>query len=128
MVVAEEHGVDRRQIQPGYSGLSPAPRTRPRQRTRTFGPYRVRQNVGTRLLKEHRGVVHESGSQHAAFHAAGWFRLFHVRDELGRRFRTAGQLPSEDITKPAHLRSIRIEETLSVKVLRKSRAAGTLLH
>ena len=128
MIVADQHGVDARQILPGYSRFSPAPRTYPGQRTRSFGPNWVRQNVGTPLLKEHGRVVHQSGSQSAAFHAAGRYGLLDVRNETGRRFRPAGQLPSEDIKKPGRLRSIRIVEALSVKVLRKSRVAGALLH
>ena len=62
-------------------------------------------------------MVHQSGSQSAAFHTAGRYGWLDVRNETGRRFRPAGQLPSEDIEKPARLRSIRIVEALSVKVL-----------
>ncbi len=62
-------------------------------------------------------MVHQSGSQSAAFHAAGRYGLLDVRNESGRRFRPAGQLPSEGLKKPGRLRSIRIVEALSVKVL-----------
>ena len=54
--------------------------------------------------------------------------MLHVRNETGRRFRPAGQLPSEGIKKPARLRGFRIVEALSVKVLGKSRAACALLY
>ena len=73
-------------------------------------------------------MVHQSGSQSAAFHAAGRYGLLDVRNETGRRFRPAGQLPSEGFKKPGGLRSIRIVEALSVKVLRKSRVACTFVH
>jgi hypothetical protein len=43
-------------------------------------------------------------------------------------FRPAGQLPSEDLKKSECLRSVRIVETLSVKVGRKSTVACTVLH
>src|SRR6266404_6137390 len=58
MIVADQHGVYARQILPRYSLFSPAPRTYPGQRTRSFGPNWVRQNVKTSLLKEHGRVVH----------------------------------------------------------------------
>ena len=109
-------------------GFLPAPRTYPGQRARSFGPNRVRQNVGTPLLKEHGRVVHQSDSQSAAFHTAGRYGWLDVRNEAGRRFRPAGQLPSERVEKPGRLRSIRIVEALSVKVLRKSQGACTLFH
>jgi hypothetical protein len=125
MIMADEHSVDTRQILPGYSRFSPAPRTDPGQRTCSFGPNWVRQNVGTPLLKEHGRVVHQSGSQVAAFHTAGRYGWLDVRYETGRRFRPAGQLPSEGLKRPGCLRSIRIVEALSIKVLRKSRAART---
>src|SRR5713226_9471004 len=126
MIVADQHGVDARKVLPRYARLSPAPRTNPGERTRSFGPNWVRQNVGTPLLKEHRRVVHESGSQSAAFHTAGRYGLLNVRNETRRRFRPAGQFPSEGIKKPVRLRSIRIVEALSIKVLRKSGVACTL--
>ena len=64
-------------------------------------------------------MVHQSRSQRAAFHAAGRYGLLDVRNETGRRFRPAGELPSDDLPKPGRLRSIRIVEALSVKVLRE---------
>ena len=73
-------------------------------------------------------MVHKGGSQIAAFHTAGRDGLLDIRNETGRRFRPAGQLPAEYVKKPGRLRSIRIEEVLSVKVLWKSRAAVTLRH
>ena len=54
--------------------------------------------------------------------------MLDVRNEPGRRFRPAGQFPSEGLKKPGRLRSVRIVEALSVKVLRKSWVACTLLH
>lgn len=51
-----------------------------------------------------------------------------VRNEPGRRFRTSGQLPSDDIKIRVRLRSIRIVEALSVKVLRKYRVVCALPH
>ena len=51
---------------------------------------------------------------------AGRYGWLDVRNETGRRLRPAGQLPSERVKKPGRLRSIRIVEALSVKVLRKS--------
>lgn len=115
MIVTDQHGVDRRQILPGYSRFSAAPRTYPGQRTGSFGPNRVRRNVGTPLLKEHGRVIHQSDSQSAAFDAAGRYGLLDVRNETGPRLRPAGQLPSQRIKKPGRLRSIRIVEALSVK-------------
>jgi hypothetical protein len=89
MIVADEYGVDAGQILPGYSRFSAAPRTGPGNRTRSLGPNRIRQDVGVPLLKEHGRVVHQSGSQSAAFHAAGRHGLFDVRNEPGRCFRPA---------------------------------------
>ena len=128
MIVADQHDVDARQILPRYSRFSAAPRTYPGEGTRSFGPDWVRQDVGTLLLKQHGGVVDESGSQPGAFHTGGRYGLLDVGNETGRRRRPAGQLPSEGVKKTAHLRSVRIVEALSVKVLRKSRVACTLLH
>jgi hypothetical protein len=73
-------------------------------------------------------VIHQSGSQYAAFDAAGRDGWLDVRNETGRWFRAAGQLPSEDIKKPARRRSIRIVETLSVKMPRKWRVACRRPH
>jgi hypothetical protein len=73
-------------------------------------------------------VVHQSGSQSRAIHSARGYGLLDVGDEPGRMFRPAGQLPSEEVTKSARLRSVRIVETLSVKVLRKSNVACTVVH
>src|ERR1700722_7624112 len=126
MIVADQHGVDAWQILPRHTWFSPAPRTYPGQRTRSFGPDWIRQNVGARLLKEHGRVVQQSRSQSAAFHTTRRYGLLDVRQEVGRSFRPASQLPSEDVTKPGRRRSIRIVEALSVKVLRKSRVACTL--
>ena len=63
-------------------------------------------------------MVHERGSQSAAFHSAERYAWLNVRNEIGRPFRPAGQLPSNGIKKPGRLRSVRIVEALSVKVLR----------
>src|SRR5689334_14537259 len=128
MIVAYKHGVDARQILPRHSRISLAPRACPGHRTGSFGPQRVRQNVGTALLKEHGRVIHKSGPQSTAFYAADRYRLLDVRNEARRRLRPAGQLPAEGTKKPCRLRGTRIVEALSVKVLRKSRVAGTLLH
>jgi len=69
-------------------------------------------------------VVHQRGSQFAPFHAARRYGLLDVRNKSGGWFRPAGQLPSQRRKKPWRLRSIRIVEALSVKVLRKSRVTG----
>jgi hypothetical protein len=105
-----------------------APRAYPGQRTGSFGPHRVRQNVGTLVLKEHGGVVHQSGSQSAACHTAGRDRLFDIRNEGGRRLPPAGELPAESLTKAGRLRSIRIVKAFSVKVLREGPADSDLRH
>jgi hypothetical protein len=85
----------------------------------SFRPKRVRQNVQTQLLNEHSRVVHERDSQLAALDAAKRYRLLDVRNETGRRFRPASQLPSKCIQEP-RLRCIRIVKTPSVKVLWES--------
>ncbi len=73
-------------------------------------------------------MIHESGPQFPSFYSVGWHGLLDVRNETGRRFRPAGELPSQSIEKPSGLGSIRIVKTPSVKVLRKSRVACTLRH
>ena len=73
-------------------------------------------------------MVDESGSQSAAFQAAGRHGWLDVRNEAGRRFRAAGQLPSEDVKEPGRLRSIRIVEAPAVKVRWKSGWLGLSLH
>src|SRR5579862_1531606 len=128
MIVADEYCVNVRHAIPRYSWFSAASRTYPGQWTHSLGPHRVRQNVEFPLLKEHGGMIHESGPQSTAFHAAGWYGLLNVRNETGRRFRPAGKLPSENVKISARLTGIRIVEVFSVKVLRKSRIAGTLRH
>ena len=121
-------GMRARQVFKGHSLFSPAPRTDPGQRTRSFGPDWVRQNIGTALLKEYGRVVHQGDSQSAAFHAAGRYGLFDIRNETGRPFRSAGQLPSEGLKHPGRLRSIRIVEAPAVKVRWKSGWLGLSLH
>lgn len=73
-------------------------------------------------------MVHQGRSQSAAFYTAGRYGLFDVRNETGRPFRPAGQLPSKNIEQAKRLRSIRIAEALPVKVFRKLRATATLRH
>jgi hypothetical protein len=128
MIVAEQHGVDGRQILKGYPLLPPAPGTCPGQRTRPLGPNRVRQNVAPPLLKENGRVVHQSGSQFATLHAPGRYGLLDVRDETGRGFGPAGQFPSKRVKESGRLRSIGIVKALSVKVLWESRIECALLH
>jgi hypothetical protein len=65
-------------------------------------------------------VVHEGDSQRAAFDAARRYRLLDVRNETGRRFRSASQLPSKYIQERPRLRCIRIVKTPSVNVLWES--------
>src|ERR1700681_647648 len=127
MIVADQHGVDAWQMLPGHARFSPAPRTYPGQRTRSFGPNWVRQNVRTQLLKEHGGVVHQSDSHSVAFHVAGRDGLLDVGNKTGRRFPPGGQHQSERIQKPGWLPTVRIVEALSIKVLREW-SAGSLLH
>src|SRR5690242_15270838 len=100
MIVAYQHGVDARQILPRHSRMSPAPRACPEQWTGSFGPQRVRQNVGTALLKEHGRVVHKSGPQSTAFYAADRYGWLDIRNEARRRRRPTGQPPAEGIKKP----------------------------
>src|SRR5258708_11695012 len=95
VVVADQHDIDGRQIIPRYSRFSPPPRTRPGQRTRSFGPDWVRQNIASPLLKENRRVVHQSGSQSAPFQPAGRYSLIDVRKETRRRVRPTDQPPTE---------------------------------
>src|SRR5437868_5667471 len=45
MIVADEHGVDAWQVLPGDPRFSPAARTDPGQRTRSFGPNWVREYI-----------------------------------------------------------------------------------
>jgi hypothetical protein len=71
-------------------------------------------------------MIHQSDSQPTAFHMAWRYGWLDVRNESGRRFRPAGQLPAESLKQPRPLRSIRIIEALSVKVLWKSLVACTL--
>jgi hypothetical protein len=68
-------------------------------------------------------VVHQGGSQRAAFHMTERFGLLDIRNETGRRRRPAAQFPSERIKKRSRLRSIRIIEALPIEVLWKSRIA-----
>jgi hypothetical protein len=128
MIVAEQHHVDARQVLPGYSRHSPAPRTGPGHGACSVSPNRVRQNGATPLLQEHGRVVHESGSQFAALDKPGRYGRLDVGDETWRGFRPAGQFPSQNIEKAGNLASIRIVETLSVKVPGKCQASRILLH
>ncbi len=119
VVVAEEYGVDGREIVPGDSRLSAAVRTGPGYGAATFGPDGVRQDIRAPLLEEHCGVVHERSAQSAAIEALCRDGRHDIGDEIRRWLRTAGQLPAKEIEKPARLRRIRIVKVLSVKMLRK---------
>src|SRR5215469_10996665 len=119
MIVTEEHGVNARQILPQYARLSSTPRPYPGKRARSFRPNGVRQNIGTALLQEHRRMIHQRDAQSVSVHArrrCGWLN---IRNETWRRFGPAGQFPPQSINKPRRLRSIRIVESLPIKVLWK---------
>src|SRR5580658_4656625 len=128
MIVTDEHGVDAGQMLPGYSRFSKAARTYPGERAGAFGPDRVRQDVGARLLQEHGRVVHQSDAQSAALDTAGRYGLLDIRNETGRRLRAGGELPPEGPKQPWRPGSIGIVEALTVKVLLQSRVDRTLLH
>ena len=72
-------------------------------------------------------MIHQSGSQSAAFDTPGRYGLLDIRNEAGRGLRPAAQLPSEHVDKPGRLPGIGIVEALSVKVLRKFRFACVLV-
>ena len=80
------------------------------------------------MLEQQRGMVDQRDPELIAFHARWRFRWLDVRNESGRWLRPAGELPSYDVEKAARLRRFRIEEALTVKVPRKRRCAGALLH
>src|SRR5690348_7969112 len=119
MIVANQHDVNRRQVLPGNAWYSPAPRAYPGERTRSFGPDRVRQNIAAALLKEQRGMIDERGSQSAAVDTARRFGWLDIGNEAGRPFRPGAEFPSQGIQIPGRLRGIRIVKALSVKVFRK---------
>ena len=119
MIVAEHHGVDGRQVFEGYSWLSPPARTCPRHWAGPLRPNRVRQNAATRLLKQDRRMIDESGSQLTAFNAARRHGLLDIRNKIRRRFRPSGQLPPDDLKQAGSLWSIRVEKALPIKVFRK---------
>ena len=110
---------------PGYPS---ATRTDPGERTCPLRPDRIRQNVRAALLEQHRGMVDQRDPQLIAVHARRRFRWLDVRNETGGWLRPAGELPSQDIEKAARLRGVGIEEALPVKVPRKRRCAGAILH
>ena len=65
-------------------------------------------------------MIHERDAQDGAFHAAGRHGGLDIRDESRRRLRPVGELPPQDVPIATHLRGIRIEEALAVKMFRKS--------
>ena len=65
-------------------------------------------------------MVHHRGSDLTGVHATGWYGRDHVFDESWRQIRMARQLPSKEIKKTTRLKSIRVVETPSVKVLWES--------
>ena len=110
-------------------GCSAAARTDPGERTGPLRPDRIGQNVGAALLQQHGGMVDQRNAQLVAFHARRRFRLLDVRNESGAD--GSGRLVSfhrKTSRKPRACGGVRIEEALSVKVLRKWRCAGTVLH
>src|SRR5262249_12952023 len=65
MIVAEEHSTNCRKVFPLDARTPNTPRSGPGHRTRTLGPNRIRQNVGTSLLKKHGRMVHQRDAQPA---------------------------------------------------------------
>ncbi len=127
MIVAEKHGVNTRQIFPGYARVSPSPRTCPRDWTGSVRPHRVGQNSAAAMLKQHRRMVHQGGSECAAFQLSRRSARVDIHNERGRRLRPAGQFPPEDIEQSGSAPPIWIVETLSVEVLLESRTPDVLL-
>ena len=103
MIVADQHDVDAGKILPSHARFAPAPRTDPGERTRPFRPDRIGQNVGTRLLEQHGGMVDQRDPQLVAFHAGRRFGWLDVGNETRRWLRPAGELPSQDVEKAARL-------------------------
>ncbi len=68
-------------------------------------------------------MVDQRDAKLIAVHAGRRLRLLDIRDETGRWLRPAGELPSQEIQKTAHLGSVGIEKAFPVKVLRKRRCA-----
>lgn len=121
VIVAEEHYIDAGKILPLHTRWAPAARANPGKRTCTIRPDRIRQNVDSALLEQQRGMVDQRNPQLIPLHISGRFRWLNVRNEAGGRLRPAGQLPPKDIEKAARLRGVRIEEALSIEMLRKRR-------
>jgi hypothetical protein len=63
-------------------------------------------------------MIDQRDAQRRALYARRGYRGLHIGDEIGRRLLVTVQLPSQDVSKAARLRSIRVEETRSVKMLR----------
>jgi hypothetical protein len=73
-------------------------------------------------------MVDQRNPQLIAFRASRWFGWPYVINETGGWLPAAGEFHAHGIEKAARLRGIRIEEALPVKVLRKRRCAGAMLH
>src|SRR5579863_8561300 len=98
-------------------------RTDPGKGTCPLRPDRVGQYIRAALLNQHRGMVDQGDAKLTAVNSSRRFRLRDVVNKTGGPLRPAGELPSQKIEKPAHLRRTRIEKALSVEVLRKRRRA-----
>jgi hypothetical protein len=64
-------------------------------------------------------MIHESDAQRVPVHARRRRGLLDVRNEAGRQFRPARQLPLDDIQKPTGLPTVWIVEAPPVKMFGK---------
>ena len=128
VIVAEQHNIDARKIFPPHSGRAAAARANRSKGTGALRPDWIRQNVGTDVLDEQRGMVDETHSQLIATDASRRFGYCDVRNELRGNLGSGGQLPSQQMKKARRPSAIRIEEALAVKMSWKCRCAGEIVH
>jgi coproporphyrinogen III oxidase len=96
MIVAHYNGVDRWNVLDLHPRFSPTTGTDPEQRTCSFRPNWIRQEIEAGALNKHSRVIHESNPDLSAFHLAGRYGLVDVRNEIWRWFGGA-QLPSKSV-------------------------------
>ena len=121
MIVAEQHYIDAGKILPMYARWAPAARTDPGERTCPRRPDRIGQDVDSALLQQHRGMVDQRNPQLVAFHRDGGFDGSTSETKRADGSGRLVSLPPKDIEKAARLRGARIEEALSIEMLRKRR-------